>query len=101
MFYDLQAVILSSDNLRKYDAIFKAPDLSDFPDCPHELGNEGYSRHAMLRAFIMKHLDANPALAEMCGFEPRRLPHNSQFYRFVKEPPNSFLLRKALKSTGG
>jgi len=102
LFYDLQAVILSSNLLRKYDAIFQALDLSDLPDRPKKLGNQGYSRHAMLRAFIVKHLeritsvpqlidyiDGNPALAEMCGFEPGLLPHNSQFYRFLEETPNS------------
>ncbi len=102
LFYCLQAVIDSSNTLQKYNAIFKALDLKGFPDRRYHRGRAGYSRHAMLRAFIVKHLeriryvpqlidylDANPVLAQMCGFTPALLPDESQFYRFLKESPNS------------
>lgn len=102
LFYCLQSVINSSNTLRKYNAIFKALQLKDFPNRRYGRGRTGYSRHAMLRALIVMHLerirfvtqlidylDANPVLAEMCGFTPGSLPDESQFYRFLKETPNS------------
>ncbi len=111
LFYDLQAVISSSDTLQKYDAIFRRLDLPRFPDRRYRLGRTGYSRHAILRAFIIKHLeriasvprlidylDGNPVLAAMCGFEPACLPDASQFYRFLDETPNS-QMQKLLHKT--
>ena len=111
LFYDLQAVISSSDTLQKYDAIFCSLDLSRFPNRRYRLGRTGYSRHAILRAFIIKHLeriasvprlidhlDGNPVLAAMCGFEPACLPDASQFYRFLDDTPNS-QLQKILHRT--
>ena len=89
---------------REYYNLFKALDLSCFPDKTNNIGRIGYSRHAMLRAFIVKHreeiksiprlirfLESNPALTEMCGFTMGHLPDSSQFYRFLKEIPNSIL----------
>ena len=101
LFYDYNAIILSSDFYRKYDALFSVLDLSGFPDINTEVGRTGYSRHAILRALIVKHLeeiksiprlieflDAHPMLTEMCGFTMGCLPDESQFYRFIKEVPN-------------
>jgi hypothetical protein len=103
LFYDLQAVIQSSSALRKYQAIFKALDLSEFPDRPCDRGRQGVSRHAILRAMIVKHLEridsmpqlarqinANPVLADLCGFDTE-LPEDDPtvFYRFLKHTPNS------------
>lgn len=89
---------------RTYYNLFKALDLSCFPEKTINVGRTGYSRHAMFRAFIVKHreeiksvprlihfLESNPALAEMCGFTMGHLPDSSQFYRFLKEIPNSVL----------
>ena len=58
----------------------------------------------MLRGFIVKHLeridsvprlleflDSHPVLTELCGFEMGNLPDESQFYRFLKETPNSLI----------
>jgi len=86
---------MQSRTLRSYLAMFKVLDLSAIPDRKDNLGNEGYSQHAMIRAFIVKsrehiesiprlidYLDGNPILAEMCGFPNGKLPHSSQFYRF-------------------
>jgi hypothetical protein len=104
LFYDLQAMILASDFLRKYHLLFQALDLSSFPDINDGVGRDGFSRCAMLRALIVKHLegiksipqlltwlDANPVLADLCGFEPKHFPDETQFYRFQAELPNQRL----------
>lgn len=102
LFYDYYAILMSSNFYRKYDALFSVLDLTGFPDINTDVGRTGYSRHAILRAFIVKHLeeiksiprlleflDAHPVLTEMCGFTMGCLPDESQFYRFLKEIPNS------------
>jgi hypothetical protein len=104
LFYDLQELIRNSPLLRKYYYIFKALDLSALPDKNTGPGANGYSRHAILRAFIVKHLEriksvpqlieylySIPPLAEMCGFEIGILPDETQFYRFLKNTKNSTL----------
>jgi len=101
-FYDLQELIRTSPILQKYYYIFKALDLSALPDRNYGVGATGHSRHAMLRAFIVKHLqriksvpelidylNSIPPLLEMCGFELGNLPDQSQFYRFLQETKNS------------
>ena len=57
LFYDLQAVIRQSDFHRKYDLIFQSLDLSEVRDTNGGVGRTGFSRHAMFRAFIVKHLE--------------------------------------------
>jgi len=102
LFYDYNAFVMSSNFYRKYDAIFSVLDLTGFPDKNFEVGRTGYSRRAIIRALIVKHLeeiksiprlieflDAHPMLTEMCGFTMGCLPDESQFYRFLKETPNS------------
>jgi len=102
LFYDLQILLQSSSFYKKYYLLFKALDLSDFPDRNYGVGRSGYSRHAFIRAFIVKHLeeiksvprlieflDAHPALSEMCGFSMGCLPDESQLYRFLKDTKNS------------
>jgi len=104
IFYDYEALIQASGFYRKYDAIFSVMDLSGLPDTNDEVGRTGYSRHAILRALIVKHLeevksiprlleylDAHPILTEMCGFCMGCLPDESQFYRFLKETRNGLL----------
>lgn len=104
VFYDYNMLLRISNFYRTYDALFSALDLSGFPDINTDVGRTGYSRHAMLRALIVKHreeiksiprliefLDAHPALTEMCGFTMGCLPDESQFYRFYKEIPNRML----------
>jgi hypothetical protein len=101
LFYDYYAFVMSSNFYRKYDAIFSVLDLTGFPDKNGDVGRTGYSRHAIIRAFIVKHLeeiksiprlleflDAHPILTEMCGFTMGCLPDESQFYRFLKEIHN-------------
>ena len=104
IFYDYNMLVMHSNFYRAYDALFKALDLSGFPDRNSDSGRTGYSRHAMLRALIVKHreeiksiprliefLDAHPALSEMCGFTMGCLPDESQFYRFIRNFPNGIL----------
>lgn len=105
VFYNLQEFIESSPLYRKYYLLFKALDLSGFPDRNLDVGRTGYSRHALLRSFIVKHMEEiksiprlleylinHPVIAELCGFDMRTaLPDESQFYRFLKETNNSVL----------
>ncbi len=97
-------ILLSSNFYRKYNALFSALDLTGFHDKNTDVGRTGYSRHAILRALIIKHLeeiksiprlieflDAHPVLTEMCGFTMGALPDESQFYRFFKETPNELI----------
>ena len=55
LFYDYYAIQQSSNFYRKYDALFSVLDLSGFPSINTEVGRTGYSRHAILRALIVKH----------------------------------------------
>jgi len=105
IFYNLQEFIESSPLYRKYYLLFKGLDLSAIPDRNKGIGCTGYSRRAMLRALIVKHLeelksiprlieylDNHPVIAELCGFDMRTsLPDASQFYRFLKTTNNSLL----------
>ncbi len=104
LFYDLQAIIQQSDFHRKYDLIFQSLDLSNIPDTNCGVGRTGFSRHAMIRAFIVKHLeqlksvprlieflDAHPVLAEMCGFDMGNFPDASQFYKFLSSTKTSVI----------
>ena len=103
-FYDLRELIRNAPLIRKYYHIFKALNLSALKDTNQHVGRTGHSRHAILRAFIIKHLEgiksvpqliqclnSIPPLAEMCGFDFGALPDESQFYRFLKKTKNSTL----------
>ncbi len=109
-FYDLQELIRNAPLMRKYYYIFKSLNLSALQDRNDRIGRTGHSRHAILRAFIIKHLEriksvpqlieylnSIPPLAEMCGFDLGALPDESQFYRFLKNTKNSTL--KAIHKT--
>ena len=109
-FYDLQELIRNAPLLRKYYYLFKALDLSALPDRNDRIGRTGHSRHAIVRAFIIKHLEgiksvpqliaylnSIPPLLEMCGFDLGNLPDESQFYRFLQTAKNSTL--KAIHKT--
>jgi hypothetical protein len=103
-FYDIQELIRTAPLLRKYYLIFQALDLSTLPDRNYGVGATGHSQHAILRAFIVKHLEgiksvprlieylnSIPPLLELCGFELGKLPDESQFYRFLDKTKNSTL----------
>jgi hypothetical protein len=102
LFYNLQEIIQKSTFHRKYDLLFRSLPAPCIPDRNINVGRTGYSRHAMLRALIVKHLegiksiprlleflDAHPVLAEMCGFKMGVIPDETQFYRFLQRTPNS------------
>ena len=102
LFCDFQLLIQTSNFYKKYSLLFEALDLPNMPDKNYGVGRTGYSRHAMFRAFIVKHLerkksvpdlieffDSHPVLTEMCGFTTGRLPDETQFYRFLNKTPNS------------
>ena len=105
IFYSLQTFIESSPLYRKYFYLFKALDLSGLPDRNSGVGCTGYSRRAMLRALVVKtlegivsiprlveYLENHPVISEMCGFNMmKKLPDESQFYRFLKHIKNSEL----------
>ena len=55
--YDIQELIRNVPLLRKYYYIFKALKLSALPDRNYGPGRTGHSKHAMLRAFTVKHLE--------------------------------------------
>jgi IS5 family transposase len=105
IFYNLQEFIEGSPLYRKYYLLFQCLDLSQIPDRNRGVGCTGHSRRAILRAFIVKHLEEiktvprlveylenHPVIAELCGFDMRKsLPDESQFYRFLKTIKNSLL----------
>ena len=81
LFYNLQELARNSSLLRKYYYLFQALDLSMLPDRNYRIGRTGHSQHAILRAFVVKHLEriksvpqlieyleAMPPLLELCGF---------------------------------
>ena len=57
LFYSLQHFIQTLDFYRKYYLLFKSLDLSDVANKNHGIGCTGHSRHAMIRAFIVKHFE--------------------------------------------
>jgi transposase len=105
LFYSLQTFVESSPLYRKYFYLFQALDLSNLPDRNLGVGCTGYSRRAILRALIVKTLEGivsiprlveylqnHPVIAEMCGFNMmKKLPDESQFYRFLKQVKNAEL----------
>jgi hypothetical protein len=97
--------------IKKYEHLFSALDLKELPEFNTGIGADGTSQHALLRAFIVRSLEslstvsalirfleANPALKILCGFEDGFLPHNSQFYRFLKKTNHS-IIEKLLITT--
>lgn len=105
IFYNLQEFIETSPLYRKYYFLFQSLDLSEFSDGNTGVGCTGYSRRAIFRAFIIKHLEEiktvprlieylenHPVITDLCGFDMRKnLPDESQFYRFLKTTDNSVL----------
>jgi hypothetical protein len=104
IFYDYQALISNSTLHKKYHLLFKSLDLSALPDTNDRVGCTGYSRHAIMRSFIIKaleeipsvprlieFLEAHPILTEMCGFSIGKLPDETQFYRFLSSTKTSVI----------
>jgi len=100
--------------VQKYEKIFAELDLSGISEFNCGVGADGTSQHALVRAFVIRSLEslnkvsalirflqANPALIYLCGFKNMIVPHNSQFYRFLKNTNHSViedLLYKANKT---
>lgn len=100
--------------VQKYEKIFTELDLSHISEFNRGVGANGTSQHALVRAFIIRSLEslktvpalirflnANPALIYLCGFQKQIVPHDSQFYRFLKNTKHSViegLLFKANKT---
>ena len=94
--YDWNFFLSLPTNKKLYE-LFKNLDLSRFRDrnCGH--GQTGYSRHAMIRALIVKdivqlnsiprlvgYLKDHPFICDLCGFDSYRVPDATQFYRLLK-----------------
>ena len=90
--------------VRKYEKIFAELDLSDITEFNRRVGADGTSQHALIRAFVIRSLEslntvsalirflqANPALIYLCGFRNQSIPHDSQFYRFLKKTNHSVI----------
>ena len=72
-FYNLQELVRTAPLMRKYYYIFKSIDLSALKNKNLGVGATGYSRHALLQAFIVKHLEqikSVPRLIEYLGSIP-------------------------------
>ena len=104
LFYDYQWFISHSSLHKKYHLLFESLELSSLPDTNDGIGCTGYSRHAIMRAFIIKtleeipsvprlieFLEAHPVLTEMCGFTTGNLPDPTQFYRFLSSTNTSMI----------
>ncbi len=107
LFYNMQALIQDSKFYRKYYLIFKALDLTVIHNKNYKTGRTGYSRHAFIRALIVKHLEriksipkllefleSHPCLTLMCGFQTTCLPDGTQFYRFLDSLNTSEITKK-------
>ena len=104
IFYDYQALICNSTLHKKYHLLFESLDLNSLPDKNNGIGCTGYSRHAIMRSFVIKtlegipsvprlieFLEAHPILTEMCGFSIGKIPDETQFYRFLAAAKTSVL----------
>ena len=90
--------------IQKYEKIFTELDLSHINEFNRGVGADGTSQHALVRAFIIRSLEslntvpalirflqANPGLIYLCGFRYQLIPHDSQFYRFLKKTNHSVM----------
>jgi len=95
MFYDFEYFLNLPTNRKLYE-LFKNLNLSLFQNRNYGLGQTGYSRHAMIRALIVKnivqlksiphlitYLKDNSFICDLCGFDSHRVPDATQFYRLL------------------
>lgn len=94
-----------------YDKLFLNLDLSDFPESTVKTGRSGFSKRALLRAFIVMkcecfsyitdlhdYLSNNLIIAHYCGFDILKLlPSYWTFDRFINKLDNE-LLKKLMQS---
>ncbi len=97
--------------VQKYQKIFAELNLSHLHEFNRGTGANGTSQHALVRAFLIRSLeslktvpalirflDANPALIYLCGFRNQTIPHDSQFYRFLKKTNHSVIENLLLRA---
>lgn len=101
----------SAPKAQFYDKLFLNLDLSDFPESTAKTGRNGFSKRALLCAFIVMkcecfscitdlvdYLNNNLIIAHYCGFNIMKpLPSYWTFDRFIRELNND-LLKKLMKS---
>ena len=89
---------------QKYEKVFAELDLSHIAEFNSGIGANGTSQHALICALLIRSLEslktvpalirflqANPALIYICGFRNQTIPHDSQFYRFLKKTNHSVI----------
>ena len=101
----------SAPKAQFYDKLFFNLDLSEFPESTAKTGRNGFSKRALLCAFIVMkcecfscitdlvdYLNNNLIIAHYCGFNIMKpLPSYWTFDRFIRELNND-LLKKLMKS---
>lgn len=101
----------SAPKAQFYDKLFLNLDLSEFPESTAKTGRNGFSKRALLCAFIVMkcecfpcitdlidYLNNNLIIAHYCGFNIMKpLPSYWTFDRFIRELNND-LLKKLMKS---
>lgn len=101
----------SAPKAQFYDRLFESLDLSDFPESTAKTGRNGYSKRALLCAFIvmkcecfscitdlLDYLQNNLLIAHYCGFNILKpLPSYWTFERFIKNLDNN-ILKNLMKS---
>jgi hypothetical protein len=68
LFYNLQYLIQTSSFYRKNYLLFSTLNLSSIPDINDNVGCTGYSRHAILRTFIIKHQEKIKTFPDLLRF---------------------------------
>ena len=105
------AFFTSAPKAQFYDKLFFNLDLSEFPESTAKTGRNGFSKRALLCAFIVvkcecfscitdlvDYLNNNLIIAHYCGFNIMKpLPSYWTFDRFIRELNND-LLKKLMKS---
>lgn len=101
----------SAPKAQFYDKLFLNLDLSEFPEFTAKTGRTGFSKRALLRAFIvmkcecfsyitdlLDYLNNNLLIAYDCGFDIEKpLPSYWTFDRFIRNLDNE-LLKKLMQS---
>lgn len=102
----------SAPKMNFYDKLFLNLYLSDFPDRTAKTGRSGYSKCALLCAFIvmkcecfscitdlLDYLNNNLIIAHYCGFDIMKpLPSYWTFDRFIRKIDNEYL-KKVMQRT--
>ena len=105
------SLFTSAPKTQFYDKLFLNLDLSDFPESTAKTGRNGFSKRALLCAFIVMkcecfscvtdlvdYLNNNLIIAHYCGFDIMKpLPSYWTFDRFINKLDNQ-LLKKLMQS---